>query len=123
MPEAKSLRKHVVAPIGLCDEIEQIVGREAFAKLVERFGGTRLYVPHKLGTGHHLHQLLGGDAASRFASSFGGLRIDVPRALTAQIERRNDLILAERAAGMTVRKLAFKYRLTERTISKIINSN
>jgi len=123
MQESKSLRKHVVAAIGPRQEIEQIVGQDAFAKLVERYGGSRLYVPHTLPPAHPLCQLVGSDTAGKLTADFGGLSIDIPRALAAQIERRNDSILAERSGGITVRKLAFKYRLTERTIRKIINGN
>lgn len=120
MPNA--VRKHVVNPIGTLEEIEQLIGKESTAKLVSVYGGTRLYIPGRLGATHYLSGLLGGEQAQRLVEGLGGLTLEIPRGVLSEIERRNKQILADRTDGMSGRKLALKYRLTERTIRKIVNS-
>lgn len=107
---------------GVFQEIRQFIGDEATAKIVARYGGTIIYIPLKLKCEHPLSQLLGEGAAKRLADEFSGLTVEVPRDLTLQLAQRNNLIQADRDAGMTQSQLALKYRLTQRTIRKIINS-
>lgn len=106
---------------GVFQEVNQLIGEEATAKLVAHHGGTRLYVPGTLKPEHPLCQMLGQQAAQQLTDEFGGMTLEVPRDVMLQIAQRNDLILADRAAGMTQRQLALKYRLTERTIRNILN--
>lgn len=107
---------------GVFQEIRQFIGDEATAKLVARYGGTIIYIPIKLKCDHPLSQLLGEDTAKKLADEFGGLAVEVPRDLTLQLVQRNNLIQADRDAGMTQSQLALKYRLTQRTIRNIVNS-
>ena len=104
---------------GVFQEAVQLIGEEAAAKLVAQYGGVRLYIPGTPRHGHPLHQLLGQEAAQQLSGEFGGMTVDIPRACMLHNAQRNTLILADRAAGMSQRELALKYRLTERTIRKI----
>jgi len=103
-------------------EVAQLIGEAATAKLTEQYGGTRLYIPSTLKPEHSLCQLLGKEAAQRLSFEFGGLRVEIPRAVMLQIAQRNVRILADRATGLSQRELARKYQLTERTIRKITTS-
>ena len=107
---------------GVFQEVSQLIGEEAAAKLVAPYGGTRLYIPGTLKTEHILCQLLGQKAAQQLTDEFGGMTLEIPRDVMSLIRQRNELILIDRAKGMTQRQLALKYRLTERTIRKITNS-
>ena len=107
---------------GIYQDMAQTIGDDATAKLVEQYGGTRLYIPYKLNPEHPLCQLLGHETSQQLSSEYGGMTVEIPRAIMLQIRKRNELIMADSAAGMSQSKLARKYRLTERTIRKIINS-
>lgn len=107
---------------GIFQDVEQAIGCEATAKLVAQYGGTRLYIPKKLSSKHLLCQLLGQEASQQLFSEFGGMTVEISRAVMLQKERRNKLIRADRAAGMSTRMAAHKYHLTERTIRSITNA-
>lgn len=108
---------------GVFQEIGQLIGEEATAKLVAQYGGCApLYIPGKLKPEHPLCQLLGEKVAQKLTDEFGGLTVEIPRAIAIQIEQRNKQIMADRAAGITQSELARKYRLTTRTIRKIVSS-
>ena len=102
-------------------EIGQLIGEDATAKLTAHYGGTSLYIPHTAKPDHPLCQLLGQEIAQRLAGEFGGMTVEIPRAVMLQTAQRNAQILADRASGMSQRKLARAYHLTERTIRKIVN--
>ncbi len=59
--------------------IVELIGEDAAARLVARFGGTRLYVPHLPAGDDVLAQLVGIDAALTLAHMFGGERIELPK--------------------------------------------
>lgn len=103
-------------------EIKEMIGDQATAKLVAQHGGGRLYIPGTLKPEHPLFQLLGQENARRLSGEFGGLRVEIPLAFMLRIEQRNKLILADCAAGMSQRELALKYHLTERSIRNCTRS-
>jgi len=107
---------------GVFQDISQIVGEEAAAKLSAQYGGTRLYIPITLKTEHPLVQLLGQQTAQQLVDEFSAITVEIPRAFIRIIARRNELIIADRDDGMSQRQLAIKYQLTERTIRKITKS-
>ncbi|WP_173069036.1 Mor transcription activator family protein [Sulfurimicrobium lacus] len=64
---------------------------------------------------------MGLDAARTLASEYGGEgHMDIPRAVAATRAARDACIHADRAASMTHRELALKYKLTERQIRNIL---
>jgi Mor family transcriptional regulator len=107
---------------GVFQEIREFIGDEATAKLVAQYGGTRIYIPLKLKTGHLFYQLLGAEIAHKLCCEFCGLEAEVPRDVRLQISQRNRLILVDRDAGMTQSQLAIKYHLTQRSIRTITSS-
>lgn len=101
--------------------IAELIGMPATLKLVERYGGMRIYVPQTIPPAHTLVDLIGRDAAERLARAFGGdEHFDLPRCTVAARRVRDALLVADFLAEMSHRQLAGKYQLTERGVRKII---
>lgn len=101
-------------------DIVALIGLPLAMKLVERHGGTRLFVP-KLGVSHDhpLAHLLGHKAAKVLVENYGGEEhFDIPLALRALKAVRNTEIRAKRPYT-SASKLALEYRTTERNIRLI----
>lgn len=108
----------------ICHDIELLIGEEAMAKLVAKYGGVRLYIPSNLNAEHHpICRLLGVKTAQYLADEFGGLSVDIPRAMERQQALRNSQIVADKESGMSQRELALKYRMTTRNIRRIISKH
>ena len=109
---------------GVLREMVGLIGLPATLRIVEAYGGVRLYVPSHMDAGHDLAQLVGFDAASKLSSEYGGMdHFDVPRAAQALRAVRSAQIRADRARGMTHRELARKYALTERWIRHLLGEH
>lgn len=108
----------------ICHDIKLLIGEEAMAKLIDKYGGVRLYIPGNLNAEHHpISLLLGVQTAQYLAAEFGGLAVDIPRAMERQHALRNSQIVADKESGMSQRELALKYRMTTRNIRKIISKH
>lgn len=105
-------------PDSLADVVE-IIGIEATLSLVEKLGGTRVYIPDGMSPSHHLVRLVGHKAAYALANAMPGETVDLPRCVNAVRAARDAQIRAERDSS-TVRNLALKYGLTERQIYSIL---
>lgn len=106
---------------GILQELADLIGLPGTLKLVEAYGGVRLYVPKKIDAAHELARLIGLDHATTLAETYGGEdHFDIPRAVAATRAARDSRIRADRAAGMTHRELALRYGLTERQIRNIL---
>lgn len=101
-------------------EIADVVGLEGALKLVEQCGGTRIFIPRKVGVQHQLANLLGFEQARRMSQHFGGETISIVRAAAALRKRRNLEIISRYDGGEGVRVLARAYQLTERHIYAIL---
>ncbi|MFO1417275.1 MAG: Mor transcription activator family protein [Methylotetracoccus sp.] len=99
----------------------EVAGWPAVCKLVEAYGGTRLYVPKSLGPDHELARLIGFDEALALAALLGGEpHFDIPRCAGLARAARDAGLRADRAAGMTFSQLARKYHMTERNVLNIL---
>ncbi len=101
-------------------EIVEVVGVEAALRLVEAWGGIRLYVPQQMPEDHLLVSTLGRDESDELAKCYGGECIQVPRCLHALRAVRNCRMRRERAKGDSPALLALRYRLTERQVYSIL---
>ena len=104
------------API---DEIVRVIGLPAAVKLVEQFGGTRVYLPHpsRVKPDTPVAQMLGVEAAVRLASEWPQCEIAIPSSATLRHER--DRAIRAEPDNVSIRELAKKYDLTERQIYNI----
>ncbi len=103
--------------------IVRAIGMPATLKLIERYGGSRVYVPEPkhITVDHAIARAIGFDAARALSRLAGDERIEVPRAAGAFRLARDRLILRESRTA-SVSKLALKYHLSERQIYQIRRS-
>lgn len=106
---------------GSLSEIKEVIGLDATINLVRAFGGTRIYVPAKMGPGHKLIAALGEEASTALSKRFKGEEIAVPRAAKAlkAVRDREMCILYD--TGTSVPNLAKKFQLTERQVYTILS--
>lgn len=101
-------------------EIVQLVGLAGALALVEKYGGTRVYVPVAPVVEHPLTRLLGPVGVAALAAAWGRDWLDVPRGVGILRAERDRAVRAAFDAGTSARKLALEYRLTERHIWRIL---
>jgi len=105
---------------GILRDLVDLIGLAGTMKLVEHYGGVRLYVPVKYDPGHPIAKLLGGESFLKLIDAYGGEEhFDIPKADRAMIALRNRRI-REDYSVMSQRQLALKYGLTERQIRNIV---
>ena len=102
-------------------DMAEIIGLNPTLAVVKAYGGTRLFVPKRMGTQHHLANLLGLEQARRLSNHFGGENLTIPRMATAMRTQRNREIVRRYDAGESVRVLAQAYHLTDRQIYTILS--
>jgi len=93
----------------------ELIGEEATAKLIERFGGTRLYIPHCPTPDDALVQAVGEKPALKLAHTFGGERVEVPNPPPRRMR-----ILAMRASGRSVESIARALGCTRRRVFQVL---
>lgn len=105
-------------------EIVGLIGLQATMRLVERFGGLRIYIPAVATPEHPIAELIGLDAFGKLCEEYSadghGLRFELPNARRALNAVRNAQIRDEFAASKSVRELAAEHRLTERHVTRIV---
>lgn len=98
----------------------RLIGLPATLAIVERYGGTRLYVPATWGPEHPLVALIGEANLARLSAEFGGdEHADVPRGIRALRHLRDERIRAEYQTTSAA-ALARRYGLAERHIWRIV---
>lgn len=101
-------------------ELVDVVGIDAALRLVEWRGGVGVYVPREAVEGSDLVNCMGVEAAKKLCEVYQGTWIRMPRCRSLLLARRNDLIRADRVAGLSSKKLALKYKLTQRQIWNVV---
>ncbi|WP_156418172.1 MULTISPECIES: hypothetical protein [unclassified Sphingopyxis] len=103
-----------------------VIGSEAALRLCEHFGGTSLYVPHRMHDGHPIVAALGLDAATLLSSHFTGDFITLPnisRRREIHNRRREVLRLAAENPNRTAKSIALATGYTERHVHNIIGES
>ncbi len=96
----------------LSANLRALLGDEGFILLTEAFGGTRLYVPSRLGPDHQISKAIGLDKANllSFRYAHDTLRIPLARELRAQHYR---------FTGLSNAQIASKLGIHETSVNKI----
>lgn len=92
-----------------------LLGEEAYLKLCEEFGGTRVYVPARLPNDHELIAAIGMDATRKLMDMYAPSAIRVPLARRERAHRY-------RAQGLSHARIARKLGLTETGVEKLLRS-
>lgn len=91
------------------------IGDAAARKLVESFGGVRVYVPQLPEPEDMLSRLIGVEAALKLAQVYGGERLELPHP-----NSRRDKILSLRRSGLSVDAIALEAGCTRRRVFQIL---
>ncbi|HIJ83541.1 MAG: hypothetical protein HW380_2548 [Magnetococcales bacterium] len=105
------------------DEIKAVVGDYPLKLLLTRYSGKRVCVPQtrNLGPTHDLALCLGMKTAEAFCGRFGGHALYIPKNTAATLVARNQAIIKDYGAGLSVREMVRKYGLNERSVHRILN--
>jgi Mor family transcriptional regulator len=103
------------------DELVKTLGLPAALRLVEAFGGTRVYLPlaQTMTDEHPVARAVGASAARALCELWPSERVVIPRA-AAYLRAERDRALIKDAEDHTVPQLARKYELTERWVYYIL---
>lgn len=101
-------------------EVAQVIGLRAALVLVERYGGTRLYVPQDSLRDWSVIDLIGERAAQRLIARYRLDCIWVPRCVRAVRAARDAELRARHAKGEKADALAREYGLTDRAVWYIV---
>lgn len=98
----------------------RLIGLPATMRIVEHFGGVRLYIPINPHPDHHLAKLIGLDNLVKLSKVYGlEDHFDIPRATHALRQLRNQKIRSE-YGPKSARTLALENNLTERSVWTIV---
>ncbi len=95
-------------------EVMEALGEDRYGLLLEKFGGSRLYIPATAGAHHPLTVQLGQATADLLCSRFAGDTLELPM----QVKKRAS-IAADLAAGMRPIPIARKYNCSVRHVPYI----
>lgn len=96
------------------------VGHVDTIKIVRRWGGRTLYVPRTVKEGDPFSYALGLESASKLCAKFGGQYLQIPRESDALIEFRNEEIIKDHRAGVSITQIGYKHGLCRQSVSYII---
>ncbi|MCW3835994.1 hypothetical protein ACFQ1E_08080 [Sphingomonas canadensis] len=102
----------------LLDEIAAVIGQANVDKLIERLGGSKVYVPKLMPANHEIAVVIGLRAATRLSEYFHLRYLDLPKA-HARRQRALDAALNP-PDGMTLAQIALAYDYTERHLYRMI---
>ncbi len=102
----------------LHDELLALVGPDSFLKLVESYGGNRIYVPHgaRQDFDYDLSQKIGSEAAEKMMREYPGLQLRIPLAREFRVKRYNEDGLSN---GEIAVRMVMSRSGVERIISRI----
>ena len=102
-------------------ELVRVLGLPTALRLVEKFGGVRVYLPlaENMTDDNPIAAAIGVDAARDLCALWPQERPYIPRAVQILREERDKALLRD-AEELSVPELARKYELTERAIYNVL---
>jgi hypothetical protein len=105
-------------------EFVRLIGLPATLRLIERYGGLRIYIPAHPAPDHPLAGLIGFDKLRALSDEYAvdgiGLRFVLPKAKRAFDAIHNERIRTDFSTGKSVRALAAEHCLVERQVARIV---
>lgn len=102
----------------LIQQFTDCIGLEAALRIVQHWGGRRLWIPAK--PNDTLVDLIGDEAAAMLCKEFAGSYSTIPRCAELLRAQRDMEIRRKKDGGASISELAGEYRLNERHISRIL---
>lgn len=100
----------------------KIIGFEKAMQLVNRFGGTQVYIAKVANPSCPVAKLIGIDSLKKISKEYcAGSYLNIPKANALQIALRNQEI-RELKKTLSNREIAIKLNLSSRQITRILNS-
>lgn len=106
----------------LISKLSGLIGPGLAGRVMNEFGGLRIYIPLVAKNNHRLIEMLGQDNAARLSQEFGGETLAIPKGVAVGRMKRNLKIVKKRVSGSKIRALAFENKLTERQILSILGA-
>lgn len=106
----------------LTRRLEELIGHEATERLIATYRGELLYIPRPgaVNPDHPLALALGLEAALAVAAEWGGQRISIPVGQESRGRARRDAVAADRAAGLSVRQIGQKHKISPRQVYNLL---
>ena len=111
-----NIERPISAAARQIEEVAQVIGQANLLELCKRLGGTKIYVPAKIGHNHPIAAAIGLKAAAMLADHYYGTQIDLPK---AHARRERALELAK-SGQRTVAEAALATDYTERRIYQML---
>jgi len=99
----------------MLDDLAEAIGEDAALKLVEAYGGRRVYIPHQPIDNDVLTSSIGLPAAIRLSEIYGGDRLEVPNPTPRKVR-----VLELRSDGLSVDAIARKLGCTRRRVFQVL---
>ena len=101
-------------------EVADLIGVPAALKLVERRGGTTVYIPKTISRETQpIVRLIGRQAAEQMAAQFGGMNFSVPTLAAARSSKKELIVRAEGG----VYEIARRFGVTARYVRAVKNGS
>ena len=103
---------------GVLREVAEEAGLTAALCLARVFGGTKVYVPHRVAPDHPLAEAAGAAAAGYLSKSYGGEFVLIPLGSDVQDAARRRAIRERLAAGRSHQAIARELKCHIRTVER-----
>jgi len=100
------------------DWLEELLGKEAAAKLVESFGGRDLYIPEKVYDSHIITKTIGRDAMSILCFHHAKENVEIPKG----IKDKKPRVLALINKGISKSEAARRVGVSTRYVRMVTNT-
>jgi hypothetical protein len=108
-------RRETYRKASTLEELLELMGDEATAKLILVRGGTRILVPEEPHPGDLLSQIVGDEAAARLAAVFRGDRIEIPNPINRRLK-----MIELRRQGKSIDAIALAVGVTRRRVFQVL---
>lgn len=105
------------------DRLVEVLGLPLALRLLNAFGGRRVYLPHpsRLQAHNQVAAVLGLEAASKLAGEWPQTHVMLPKG-AAELRRQRDRAIRAEKDNLSVRELAGKFDTTERHVYRVLAS-
>lgn len=102
-------------------EMVGVVSQDAILKLVEAYGGQKIYIPSKADPQSKLAQVVTENDLKVLCKHYHGCEVVVPKMQKLRTQFRDRQIIKDRDEGMNINELASKYNRSARQIQNILS--